>query len=145
MEKTQEPTQEFRVKVIHGDYRKGRGHWFRVTVLPENKIQARFDLKTDEGDSETFEIDAIVRFEQTTSGKFRVGDWMNHYLLPYSTSMLAASASLVELQGMERESRRVRFVCTTENKYFCGEIALNGFRLVRELMQQSQEANMEKS
>ena len=141
MEKTQRPTQEFRVKVIHGDYRKGRGHRFRVTVLPDNKIQARFDLKTDEGDWETLEIDAIVRFEQTTSGKFRVGDWMNHYLLPYSASMLTASASLTQLQGMERESRRVRFVCTTEGKYFCGEIARNGFRLVRELIAQSQQSN----
>ena len=140
MGKTQQPTQEFRVRVIHGDYQKVRGHWFRVTVLPEDKIHARFEMKTAEGNWETLEIDELVRFEQTTSGKFRVGDWMAHHLLPYSVSMLGASASLVHLQGMERASRKVRFVCTTEDKYFCGEIARNGFRLAQELMQQAKQA-----
>ena len=81
MEKTQQSTLEFRVKVVHGDYRKGRRHWFRVTVLPEDKIHARFEMETEEGDWETLEMDALVRFEQTTSGKFRVGDWMAHHLL----------------------------------------------------------------
>ena len=141
MEKTQQSTLEFRVKVVHGDYRKGRRHWFRVTVLSEDKIHARFEMETEEGDWETLEMDALVRFEQTTSGKFRVGDWMAHHLLPYSTSMSGASGSLVHLQGMERASRRVRFVCTTENKYFCGEIARNGFRLAQELIQQAKQVN----
>lgn len=141
MEKTRQPTQAFRVKVIHGDYQKGRRHWFRVRVLSEDKIRARFEMKTEEGDSETLEMEAIVRFEQTTSGKFRVGDWMTHYLLPSSVSMLAASASLVDLQGMELASRNIRFVCTTENKYFCGEIARNGFRLAQALIQQTKQAD----
>ena len=129
------------MKVIHGDYRKGRRHWFRVTVLSEDTIHARFEMQTEEGDSEMLEMDELVRFEQTTSGKFRVGDWMVHHLLPYSTSVLSASASLGHLQGMERASRKVRFVCTTENKYFCGEIARNGFRLAQELIQQAKQVN----
>ncbi len=145
MEKTQQSTQEFRVKVIHGNYQKGRRHWFRVTVLSEDKIHGRFEMKTEKGDSETLEMEAIVRFEQTTSGKFRVGDWMMHYLLPHSVSMLAASASLVDLQGMELASRNVRFVCATENKYFCGEIARNGFRLAQALIQQTEQADAVKS
>ena len=142
MGKTQQPTQEFPVKVIHGDYRKGRGHWFRATVLPKNKIHARFDMKTKEGDTKTLPIESLVRFEQTTSGKFRVGDWMTHYLFPYSASISMAGmcASIVQLQGMERASRRVRFICTTVNQYFCGEIAQNGFRLVQELVQQAEQA-----
>ena len=142
MEKKQRVIQEFSVKVIHGDYQKGRGHWFRAIALPGHKIYARFDMKMDEGDPEVLEMDAIVRFEQTTSGKFRVGDWMTHYLLPHTASMLTASASLAQLQGMERESRRVRFVCTTENQYFCGEMARNGFRLAQELAQQAKQAGM---
>ena len=137
MEKTQQTTQEFRVKVIHGDYQKGRRHWFRVTVLSEDKIHGRFEMKTAEGDLEILEMEAIVRFEQTTSGTFRVGDWITNYVLPYSVSMLAASASLVDLQGMELASRNIRFVCTTENTYFCGEIARNGFRLAQALIQQT--------
>ena len=141
MEKAQQPTQEFRVKVIHGDYPKGRRHWFRVTVLSGDEIHAHFEMKTEEGDAETLEMDAIVRFEQTTSGTFKVGDWMTHYLLPYSASMLAASTSLAGLQGMERASRKVRFVCTTANKYFCGEIARNGFRFAQALIQQAKQAD----
>lgn len=141
MEKAQQPIQAFRVRVVHGDYRKGRRHWFRVTVLSEDKIHARFEMKTEEGDSEILEMEAIVRFEQTTSGKFRVGDWMTHYLLPYSVSMLSASASLVDLQGIEGASRQVRFVCTTEDRYFCGEIARNGFRLAQALIQQAKQAD----
>ena len=141
MEKAHQPTQEFRVKVIHGDYLKGRGHWFRVTILSEDETHARFEMKTEEGDTETLEIDAILRFEQTTSGKFKVGDWMAHYLLPYSASMLAASTSLAGLQGIERASRKVRFVCTTANKYFCGEIARNGFRFAQALIQQAKQAD----
>lgn len=136
------PIQAFRVKVIHGDYQKGRRHWFRVTVLSENKIYGRFEMKTEKGGSETLEMEAILRFEQTTSGKFRVGDWMTHYLLPSSVSMVAASASLVDLQGMELTSRNVRFVCATENTYFCGEIARNGFRLAQVLIQQTKQADM---
>lgn len=143
MEKKQRLIQEFSVKVIHGDYRKGRGHWFRAIVLPENRIYARFDMKTDEGDSEALEMDALVRFEQTTSGRFKVGDWMKNYLLPHTTSMLTAAASLTQLQGMELESRRVRFVCTTADKYFCGEIARNGFRLAEELIQQAKQVKQE--
>ena len=98
MEKAQQPTQEFRVKVIHGDYRKGRRYCFRVTVLSDDKIHARFEMQTEERDWGTLEMDALVRFEQTTSGKFRVGDWIGHYLLPYSTSMLSASVSLDHLK-----------------------------------------------
>lgn len=143
MEKTQRPIQEFSVKVIHGDYRKGRGHWFRAIALSGNRIYARFDMKTEEGYSEAVEIDDLVRIEQTTSGRFKVGDWMKHYLLPHTTSMLTAAASLEQLQGMERESRRVRFVCTTADKYFCGEMARNGFRLAQELVQQAKQADQE--
>ena len=69
-----------------------------MTVLSDDKIHARFEMQTEEGDWETLEMDALVRFEQTTSGKFRVGDWIGHYLLPYSTSMLSASVSLDHLK-----------------------------------------------
>ena len=137
----QRPAQEFPVKVIHGDYPKGRRHWFRATVLPGDKIHAHFDMKTEEGDRETLEVEALVRFDQTTSGRFRVADWMTHNLFPYSASMIAASRSLVQLQGMERASRWIRFVCVTEDKYFCGEMARNGFRLAQELFRLVKQAD----
>lgn len=140
MEKAQQPTQEFRVRVIHGDYQKGRRHWFRVAVLPRDKIHAYFEMKTEQGDWETLEMDAFVRFEQTTSGRFRVGDWMTLHLLPHSRSMLTASSSLVHLQEIERASRQVRFVCTTKNKYFCAEMPRNAFRLAKGLIQQTKQA-----
>lgn len=141
MEKAQKATQEFRVRVIHGNFQKGRRHRLRVTVRSEDNIHARFEMKTGNGDTEILEMAAIIRFEQTTSGKFRVGDWMTRYLLPASVSMVAASASLVDLQGMELTSQNIRFVCATENKYFCGEMARNGFRLAQALIQQAKQVD----
>ena len=130
-------TQAFRVRVIHGDYQTGRRHFFRVAVKPRNKIHAYFDMRTEAG-AETLEMDELVRFEQTI-GRFRVGDWLEHYLLA-QRSMKAARTSLAHFQEIELESRQVRFVCTTESKYFCGEMPRNGFRMALQLIQQTKQA-----
>lgn len=141
MAKTTQPAQEFPVKVEHGDFSVGGGHWFRVAVLPNGNIHARFDMKID-GDSEnrkTIEIQEITRLEQT-SGQVKAGAWLERYLFRPTVLLPTANISLDHLRDLERSSERVRFVCETNTElYFCGEIDRNGFRLAWDLMEKAEE------
>lgn len=144
MEKTNQPVQEFPVKVEHGDFRSGTGHWFRVTVLPDGNIHAQFYMKTDEDEEnwEIIEIGKLVRLEQT-SGRIKVGTWLEHYLFRPTVLLPTANISLTHLRDIERSSERVRFVCKTDaEQYFCGEIDRNGFRLAQKLMKQGKQTSV---
>lgn len=139
MGKATQPVQEFPIKVEHGDFRSGGGHWFRVTVLQDGNIQAQFEMRTDEDEEnwETIDIDKLVRLEQT-SGRIKPSTWLENYLFRPTVLLPTANISLNHLRNLERSSERVRFVCKTDTeRYFCGEIDRNGFRLARKLMEQA--------
>ena len=143
MGKTAQPAQEFPIRVEHGDFSVGGGHWFRVTILPDGNVHAQFDMKVDgdEENWETIEIDEIARLEQT-SGQVKVGAWLERYLFRPSVLLPTANISLDHLRDLERSSERIRFVCETHTgQYFCAEIDRNGFRLVQDLMEKAKAAS----
>ena len=142
MAKTTQPAQEFPVRVEHGDFSVGGGHWFRVAILPDGNIHARFNMKSDEDPEsrETIEIGEVARLEQT-SGQMKVGAWLERYLFRPTVLLPTANISLDHLRDLERSSERVRFVCETNTGlYFCAEMDRNGFRLAQDLMQKAKEA-----
>lgn len=133
--------EEFPVKVLHGDFLKGKegdAH-FRVSPKSDGSLRARFEM--DHG-AQTIAIADIDRLE-LSSGKMAV----NLKRWPYTVGAIGVSlitplpwiveaAAIAGVAVATLLEEQVRFVCTTKDgKYFAGEMLQLGYCLAVTILQ----------
>lgn len=133
--------EEFPVKVLHGDFLKGKegGAHFRVSPRSDGSLLARFEM--DHG-AQTIAIADIDRLE-LSSGKMAV----NLKRWPYTVGAIGVSlitplpwiveaAAIAGVAVATLLEEQVRFVCTTKDgKYFAGEMLQLGYCLADTILQ----------